>query len=448
MAVERLAGELAVGVPLALERAVACPANAAGDDGARLAVGRRRELRRGDRRHFDLDVDAVEQRTADLALVAQHRVGRAAARRRRVAELSARAGVHRRHELERGREVGLPRRPREGEGHPDHSPDVLVRPVAQKWALDERARPWLGAFAKVIRAVSAPSWGVDAKRGGGTQRAKRGAISTKVPESLMTMRSLILLPLLTLASLCAQAQTAAAPAAAASAPEVKSDWTVTGNAGVFSDYRFRGISQTNNKPAFQGDFDIGHASGFYVGNWNSNVDSEFYNGGNLEMDFYGGYKLPVGDFSLDFGALYYYYPGSGAGGTFKIDNTELYIGAGWGPISVKYSHAISDFFGIDDSKNSWYLEANGTYDLGNGFGLIGHLGYQKLKNKAQVVEIGGTSPNDSITDWKIGATYDLKGFILGASYVGTNRDLTGGTAGFSNRNISDGTVVVSVSKSF
>jgi uncharacterized protein (TIGR02001 family) len=257
--------------------------------------------------------------------------------------------------------------------------------------------------------------------------------------------SLLLLPLFTLASLAAQAQTTpAAPAA----PEVKSDWTIAGNAGLFSDYRFRGISQTDKHPAFQGGIDISHASGFYVGNWNSNIDSSMYNGGNLEMDFYGGFKLPIGDFTLDLGALYYYYPGSGAGGTTKIDNTELYISGGWGPLSVKYSYAVSDFFGVDDSKGSWYLEGNGTYDLGNGFGVIGHLGYQKLKNKAQVTEIGASSPTDSVTDWKIGVTYDLKSFILGASYVGTNRDITGGTAGFSNRNISDSTVVVSVSKSF
>ena len=38
-------------------------------------------------------------------------------------------------------------------------------------------------------------------------------------------------------------------------------------------------------------------------------------------------------------------------------------------------------------------------------------------------------------------TYDLSGFLLGAAYVGTNRDLTGGTAALSNRNISNGTVV-------
>src|SRR5688500_17951677 len=106
----------------------------------------------------------------------------------------------------------------------------------------------------------------------------------------MTKFSLILLPLLSLAALTVQAQT---PAAAPAAPEPQPDWTFTGNAGIFSDYRFRGISQTNRKPAFQGGFDVAHASGFYAGNWNSNVDSAFYNGANLEMDFYGGYKLPL-----------------------------------------------------------------------------------------------------------------------------------------------------------
>lgn len=254
---------------------------------------------------------------------------------------------------------------------------------------------------------------------------------------------------LALAAFGAQAQTAtpAAPAApAAEAP--KSDWSISGNAGLFSDYRFRGISQTNKKPAFQGGFDIAHASGFYVGNWNSNVDSVYYNGANLEMDFYGGFKYAVGPVTLDGGIYYYYYPGSGANGTFKIDNTELYIGAAYQTYSVKYSYAVSDFFGIDDSKGAWYLEANGTYDLGNGFGLVGHLGYQALKKNARVTEIGQTGLVDNITDWKLGATYDLSGWVFTAAYVGTNRDLTGGTAAASNKNISNGTVVVSVAKTF
>ena len=257
------------------------------------------------------------------------------------------------------------------------------------------------------------------------------------------------LVLLALAAFGAQAQTATPPAPAASAAEApKSDWSISGNAGLFSDYRFRGISQTNKKPAFQGGFDIAHASGFYVGNWNSNVDSTLYNGANLEMDFYGGFKYPVGPVTLDGGIYYYYDPGSGDNGAFKIDNTELYIGAGYQTYSIKYSYAVSDFFGIKDSKGSWYLDASGTYDLGNGFGLVGHLGYQALKKNARVTEIGQTTLIDNITDWKLGATYELTGWVFTAAYISTNRDLTGGTAALSNRNISNATVVVSVSKTF
>ncbi|HEU4460143.1 MAG TPA: TorF family putative porin [Methylibium sp.] len=235
---------------------------------------------------------------------------------------------------------------------------------------------------------------------------------------------------------------------AADAP--KPDWAFTGNAGLFSDYRFRGISQTNKKPAFQGGFDVSHVSGFYAGNWNSNIDSAFFNGANLEMDFYGGYKLPLGDLTLDFGALHYYYPGSGAGGSFKIDNTELYVGGSYGPVSLKYFHAVSDFFGAVDSKNSQYLDAGFAYDLGGGLGVNAHVGYQKLKGGARVVEIGSASLEDTIIDWKLGATYDIlgSGFVAGAAYVSTNRDLTGGTAALSGRNISNGTLVLSLSKTF
>jgi hypothetical protein len=40
--------------------------------------------------------------------------------------------------------------------------------------------------------------------------------------------------------------------------------TLTGNAGLFSSYRFRGIDQTFGKPALQGVFDYSHSSGIYV----------------------------------------------------------------------------------------------------------------------------------------------------------------------------------------
>ena len=104
----------------------------------------------------------------------------------------------------------------------------------------------------------------------------------------------------------AQAQTAA--------PAPTPEWTVAGNASLNSDYRFRGFTQTNYGAALQGGIDIAHRSGFYLGNWNSNVGQDLYNGASLEMDFYGGFKGAVpgllGTIG-DVGAIYYVYPKSG-----------------------------------------------------------------------------------------------------------------------------------------
>lgn len=198
----------------------------------------------------------------------------------------------------------------------------------------------------------------------------------------------------------------AAAAAAAASASAQPPQAFTGNVGLFTDYRFRGLSQTFQRPALQGGFDYSHASGFYLGNWNSNVSSSLYPNANLEMDLYGGYKQAFGDFGLDLGAIYYGYPGSEP----KIDNTELYLGGSWKWLSVKYFHAVSDFFSVPDTKNSWYLDGAAIFDLGNGWGVIGHLGRQKVKNLGDA----------SYTDWRLGVTKDLEGFVLGAAYVDTN----------------------------
>jgi uncharacterized protein (TIGR02001 family) len=222
----------------------------------------------------------------------------------------------------------------------------------------------------------------------------------------------------------------------AQAADAKSDWTFAGNAGLVSDYRFRGFAQTDYKPAFQGGFDLSHASGFYLGNWNSNVEQSLYTGASLEMDFYGGYKGSIGDFGYDVGYIYYYYPNSGLDGALKIKNGELYVGGSYGPISLKVYDATTDFFSAPDTKNSYYVDLSAAYDLGEGLGINGHVGYQDVKNY------------DKVTDYKVGVTYDVakSGWILGASVIATSKTdffLTGsGDEGGKTK------LVVSVNKSF
>jgi uncharacterized protein (TIGR02001 family) len=232
---------------------------------------------------------------------------------------------------------------------------------------------------------------------------------------------------------------AQAPAAAA-APA--SPHTVTGNMGLFSEYRFRGIAQTFEKPAFQGGFDYSHSSGLYAGNWNSNVSETLYSGASLEMDFYGGYKKAFGDFGLDLGVLYYYYPGSNLAGVGKIDNTEVYIGGTWKWLSAKYYHAVSDFFSVPGTKNSSYIDLGATFDLGSGWGVVGHWGQQKVKSISAA----------DYSDWKLGVTKDLgNGWNASLSYIDTDAEEAAYTftnAGGTTKFLGDSTIVISIGKTF
>ncbi|MDX1669336.1 MAG: TorF family putative porin, partial [Limnobacter sp.] len=80
--------------------------------------------------------------------------------------------------------------------------------------------------------------------------------------------------------------------------------TTSANVGLYTDYRFRGVSQTDEGPAIQGGFDVDFGNGFYVGNWNSNLGAVSYPGTDgIEMDFYGGYAGEVDGLSYDVGVL-------------------------------------------------------------------------------------------------------------------------------------------------
>lgn len=202
----------------------------------------------------------------------------------------------------------------------------------------------------------------------------------------------------------------AAFAATADTADATSPHSFSANVNLTNDYRFRGYSQTNMRPAIQGGFDYAHASGFYLGNWNSNVADEVF-GNDIEMDVYGGYSTTFGDIGLDTGLLYYYYPGSEAIKGGNVDNAELYVGLSYGPFSAKYSHGLTDFFGVPDSKNNFYIDLGAEFDLGDGWGVNAHVGYQKLKNDAF----------GDYLDYKLGLTKAIDNWTLEAAVVSTNK---------------------------
>lgn len=195
----------------------------------------------------------------------------------------------------------------------------------------------------------------------------------------------------------------------------------TGNVTLASEYLYRGIAQTRGKPALQGGFDYAHSSGLYAGVWGSNIswigDGVAGASASLEVDIYGGYKGSItDDFGYDIGVLTYNYPGTGKpSGASKPDTTEIYGALSWKWLTLKYSQTTGSLFGWtkpdgSKTKGSGYLELNAAYDMGDGWGISGHVGHQKVKGFSDA----------SYTDYKLGVTKDLGFGAVGVAYSTTN----------------------------
>lgn len=259
-------------------------------------------------------------------------------------------------------------------------------------------------------------------------------------------------------------------AVAADAPA--SPHTFTANVGLYSQYVFRGLTQTNEEPALQGGFDYSHSSGFYLGVWGSNVSwlkenntasntsvgGSYKSGGTLELDVYGGYKFTVGDFGFDVGMLQYYYPGdqniASYGAHFPdADTLEAYAAVSWKWLTAKYSHSLGDTFGVRDASGTSYLDLSAAVPLGeSGFTLGLHYGLQKYEGKDYANTNGAT--NDALysyDDYKISLAYDLgkvsKTFAsttVGVAYTDTSSANNCGYGAFNNSGTANGTACTGV----
>ena len=130
---------------------------------------------------------------------------------------------------------------------------------------------------------------------------------------------------------------------------------VTGNIGATSDYRFRGISQTQKSAALQGGIDYADKSGVYIGNWNSNVSSLMYTDSTgLESDLYAGFKKEVvRGVTVDVGTYNYFYSQAANKFSSNANTQEVYLGVAAGPMSVKYSRSLGNYFGATNSFKSF-----------------------------------------------------------------------------------------------
>lgn len=213
------------------------------------------------------------------------------------------------------------------------------------------------------------------------------------------------------------------------------------NAGVFTDYRYRGISQTRLKPAVQAGVDYS-MGGFYLGAWASSIKwiKDFEGDASAEVDLYGGYKGEISKgLSYDVGVLTYRYP------SHKLEvspnTTEVYGALTFGPATLKYSHSLTNLFGFENSKNSSYIDLSATFDVG-GVSLVPHVGYQKVAKNGDF----------SYVDYSLTASKDFSGLVVSAAVVGTDTKKIEGTAAYSSpvngKNLGKAGVVVGLKYNF
>ncbi|MBB5049989.1 uncharacterized protein (TIGR02001 family) [Rhodopseudomonas rhenobacensis] len=88
-------------------------------------------------------------------------------------------------------------------------------------------------------------------------------------------------------------------------------WDVAFGGAIMSDYVFRGISQSNQKPSvtayFEPRYNINPNLQLYVGSSFESIS--FTNRAAAEVDIYGGIRPTFGAFAFDFGVWGYLYPG-------------------------------------------------------------------------------------------------------------------------------------------
>ncbi|KQM65937.1 hypothetical protein ASE75_04605 [Sphingomonas sp. Leaf17] len=216
---------------------------------------------------------------------------------------------------------------------------------------------------------------------------------------------------------------------------------VSGSVGLVSDYRFRGVSQSDEGLAVQGGITIAHESGLYIGTWASNLSGwGTFGGQNMELDLIAGYKFPVGGSgTLDVGATWYMYPRG-------FDNTDFIepyakLSGTLGPASLTAGVAYApkqEALGAWSSNGT--LAAAGIYDNpgdkndnlyiwgdissavpNTGLTAKAHIGYSN-GNEGLGPFATSVAPTGEYVDWLIGADYVIPNtpLTLGIAYVDTD----------------------------
>jgi len=218
-------------------------------------------------------------------------------------------------------------------------------------------------------------------------------------------------------SAAAAAAFAVATPAAAQVPIPGTGLSVSGEAELMSDYRFRGVSRSDEDPAVQANLTLSHGSGLYVGARGTSLsgldnfrirDPEVGDLGDLELDLYVGYTSDLGGgLTLDGGLMYYVFTGDEG----QADYVEPYASLSYmlGPVEATAGAKYAPSQRGTGDEDMLYLF--GELEAGIPFTpvtLRAHAGRQDWGSYG------------SYWNWSLGGSYALGPAELGVRYVDTD----------------------------
>ena len=186
-------------------------------------------------------------------------------------------------------------------------------------------------------------------------------------------------------------------------------FSASANLGVVTDYKFRGISQTDGSPAVQGGVDLDFGNGFYLGTWASQVDFAYgADETKFEQDVYGGYGGQLNDtVSYDVGYIYYAYHGS----DWDEDYQEVYGSLSFSDLTLGLAYSDDYWAG---TGAFYYPYAEYSFALPSDISLDFHVGANMFDEEGFLFE------SDSYVDYSVSVGKAFGNLSLSASLVGTD----------------------------
>lgn len=194
---------------------------------------------------------------------------------------------------------------------------------------------------------------------------------------------------------------------------------ISGEVGVVSDYRYRGVSLSNRHVAVQGSLDLEFENGTYGELWGSTIADD--GAGNVELDATAGHVFGISEtVSIDLSATYYAYPGHGSANALEL-NAMLEASRGRLTARAGASFAPPQQGTQDDvgrKTANLYLHSEIACQVDE-TPLSVHAGIGREDGPWDMREKGAK------LDWTLGLEAEWKAARLSFDYVGSNASADG-----------------------